>query len=234
MDHSHSPTSETHPPLHMSVIGLCIVSGSLDAISLLALGDAFASVMTGNIVFIGVAAGTLDGGLAAFSGTAIMGYIGGVLVGSWLSHRWRRDNDAEVWPLSVTKTLVLELVAGTTLAIGWFLIGGQPDKTAQFGFLFGAAWLMGTQGAAVRAVAVPISTTYMTGSLTTLLEAIVTRRPFRPTESTALTGLIALALGALLGAVSITYVRAIAWAVPVCALTFVVALAIFHRLHRSR
>ena len=45
-------------PLHALVILLCVISGSLGAISFLALGEAFASVMTGNIVFIGAAAGT--------------------------------------------------------------------------------------------------------------------------------------------------------------------------------
>jgi uncharacterized membrane protein YoaK (UPF0700 family) len=224
----------THPPLHVTVIGLTIVSGSLDAISLLALGDTFASVMTGNIVFMGVAVGMGNSALVAFSGTAIGGYIGGVLVGSWLSHRWRRDGEAGIWPGRVTRTLSVELAVGLALGVSWFLSGGEPNATARFGFLFGAAWLMGTQGAAVRAIGVPVSTTYMTGALTTLLEALVVRRPFTGTESTALTGLAALAVGALLGALCLSYARPIAWLVPIGALTLVVAVAaVSPKLRRS-
>ncbi|MCU1432535.1 MAG: hypothetical protein JWP95_1640 [Actinotalea sp.] len=216
-----------HPPMQVAIVSLCIVSGSVDAISLLALGDAFASVMTGNIVFLGVAAGRLDAALAIASGAAIAGYVGGVLVGSRLSHRWRRAADRTIWPSRVTKTLAVELVLAVALGTAWLLTDQSPDRALQLGFLFAAAWMMGMQGAAVRAVGVPVSTTYMTGALTTLLEAIVVRRQFSHTESTAITGLSALATGALLGALAVTYVSPAAWAVPVAGLTVVVAMAVW-------
>ncbi len=68
-------TRSEHPHLELRVVLLCIASGSLDAVTVLALGEAFASVMTGNIVFLGVAAGTADGSLAVSSVAALSGYV---------------------------------------------------------------------------------------------------------------------------------------------------------------
>lgn len=227
---AREPRADTgHPPLQIAIVCLCIVSGSVDAISLLVLGGAFASVMTGNIVFMGVAAGTLDTDLAVSSGVAIAGYVGGVLMASWLTHRWRRDGDRKIWPTRVTKTLTVELLLAASIGIAWLLAGGHPDRALQLGFLLTAAWMMGTQGAAVRALGVPVSTTYMTGALTTLLEALVVRRQFSHTESTAVTGLGALALGAVLGALTATYLTPVAWLVPIAGLAVVVGLATWAR-----
>ncbi len=83
--------SSTELPLHTMVTLLCIVSGSLDAISFLALGEAFASVMTGNIVFLGVAVGTRDPHLALSCGIALGGYVVGTAAGSWLVTHWKRS-----------------------------------------------------------------------------------------------------------------------------------------------
>ena len=56
------------------------------------------------------------------------------------------------------------------------------------------ACAMGMQGAAMRAIGVTVSTTYMTGALTILMDSIVTRRPFTTTDKSALGGLLSLVL----------------------------------------
>ena len=208
---------------------MCIVSGSLDAISFLALGEAFASVMTGNIVFMGVAAGTLDSRLGLFCGIAIAGYVLGVVLGSWLVSRWKKPSEEAIFPSRVTKTLGVELGILVIACIGWFSIGGAPDRGLEMGFLVAAAGVMGIQGSAVRRMGVPVSTTYMTGALTTLLEAIVTRRPFSRTESTAVRGLLALATGALLGSLVLTFLAPAALLVPTLALGTVLLIRVLHR-----
>jgi uncharacterized membrane protein YoaK (UPF0700 family) len=57
-------------------------SGALDALGFLALGGVFASVMTGNLVLLGLGAGTRNGGLAVHAVVAIGGYSLGVAIGA--------------------------------------------------------------------------------------------------------------------------------------------------------
>lgn len=217
--------SESRPlPLHTMVTLLCIVSGSLDAISFLALGEAFASVMTGNIVFMGVAAGTQNSELALFCGIAIVGYVVGVAVGSWMVSRWTRDAAGEIWPVQVTKTLCVQLAILIAASVAWLCLDGKVSHHVGMVFLTMAAGVMGIQGSAVRGLGVRVSTTYMTGALTTLLEAIVTRRPFGGTESTAVRGLLALATGALLGSLVLTHLAPAALLVPTTSLAVVLLI----------
>lgn len=212
-------------PLHTMVTLLCILSGSLDAISFLALGEAFASVMTGNIVFIGVAAGTLDSQLAVFCGSAIGGYIMGVLVGGALANRLASTIDERVWPARVTKTLIVQWCALLLANVLWVFLRGEPEVVSKLVLLAVASGVMGFQSAAVRNIGVQVSTTYMTGALTALLEAIVTRRPFKATETSAVGGLIALSLGALLGGLAITFYRPVAFLIPLSSLSVVLLLS---------
>lgn len=209
---------------------LCVVSGSLDAISFLAFGEAFSSVMTGNVVFVGVAAGNGAGRLALSCGVAIVGYIAGVWVGSRLADRDLGVQDV-LWPSAVTRTLVVEFVALVSAGVVWLSIGGDPSRDAGLGFLACASLAMGIQGAAVRAVRAPISTTYMTGALTTLVHAMATGRGFSAAESRALFGLVSLFAGAVLGATALHLWRPGALIVPVLALSSVLFLSL--RSHRA-
>lgn len=211
-------------PLHTIVTLLCIVSGSLDAIAFLALGEAFASVMTGNIVFMGVAAGTQNSELAIFCGIAIVGYIVGVVFGSWLVSHWTTTPKGEIWPAQVTKTLYVQLAILAAASIAWISLGGDISHHVGMVFLAIASGVMGIQGSAIRGLGVRVSTTYMTGALTTLLEAIVTRRPFTGTESTAARGLLALATGALLGSLVLTHASVAAMLVPTASLAMVLLI----------
>lgn len=214
-------------PLHTIVTLLCITSGSLDAISFLALGEAFASVMTGNIVFLGISLGTLDSRLALYCGVAIVGYVLGVVLGSWLAKRWTRASDCSIWPTSVTKTLGVQLAILLIGSLVWIYLGGELPGRLNLAFLAMAAGAMGIQGAAVRRIGVQVSTTYMTGALTTLLEALVTGKNFSRTETSAVGGLTALAAGALLGSVVLTLNRSLALLVPTLALSCVVVILLW-------
>src|SRR3569833_3217547 len=67
------------------VVTLAVGSGATDAIGLLALGGAFTSVMTGNMVLLGVAASSADGALAASSGFALLAFCAGAALGARLA-----------------------------------------------------------------------------------------------------------------------------------------------------
>ena len=88
---------------------LTFVTGCADATGFLALGGAFSSVMTGNLVILGVSAGTADRALAVNSGGAIASYIVGVLVGSRIAGAPRPDDP--LWPRAVNRALFAELLA---------------------------------------------------------------------------------------------------------------------------
>lgn len=218
---------QVRAPLHTIVTLLCIVSGSLDAISFLALGEAFSSVMTGNIVFIGISVGTFNSRMALYCGLAIVSYVLGVVLGSWLAKRWTRSSDCRIWPSCVAKTLGVQLGVLFVASLVWIFLSGEFSDHFDLVFLSMAAGAMGIQAAAVRKIGVQVSTTYMTGALTTLLEALVTGRNLSHTETSAIGGLTALATGALLGSVVLTLNRSLALLVPTLALSGVVAMLLW-------
>ena len=59
-----------------------MTSGVLDAVGFLGLGGVFASVMTGNLVLLGLSGGTRDRSLAVHAAVAIGCYVVGVAVGT--------------------------------------------------------------------------------------------------------------------------------------------------------
>src|SRR5690242_21103243 len=84
------------------VVLLTLTTGAVDVTSFLALGNVFSSVVTGDMVLLGAAAGTGRPELAVHSGVALAGYLAGVLAGAPVAAR--RHHAAGAWPPSVTVT----------------------------------------------------------------------------------------------------------------------------------
>jgi len=153
------------------VVLLTLTTGAVDAVTFLVLGKVFSSVITGNMVLLGVAAATHSLSEAIHSGIAIGGYSAGVLLGAPIA---ARGNDhGGTWPRSVTTTLAAELCVLSVSCIVWELSGGRPHSGAQLALLvlFGAA--MGMQSSAVRRLG-QMSSTYLTSTLTGVLASLVT------------------------------------------------------------
>jgi uncharacterized membrane protein YoaK (UPF0700 family) len=152
---------------------LTLGAGAIDAISFLRLGGVFSSVITGNLVLLGLAAGRANGGLAAHVAVAGMAFVGGILFGARLAGPVAPGHP--VWPTRVNVALASELAALAVFVGWWAATGGRPSGADQFGLLALAALAMGIQSAAVRAIGIAgLSTTYMTGTLTTALANVVT------------------------------------------------------------
>lgn len=180
------------------VVVLAVVSGATDAIGLLALGGAFTSVMTGNLVILGVSASTADGALAIASGGAIVTFCLGAWAGARLAGA-ARDGDA-VWPRPVTLGLAVELVLLTGYAAGWWITGGEPGSVLTQVLLFTMSCALGIQSSTVQRFGVPgLSTTYLTGTLTTVVMKLASGRGLREVRGSLeiLAGLVA---GAAAGA----------------------------------
>jgi uncharacterized membrane protein YoaK (UPF0700 family) len=151
---------------------LTLTTGAVDASCFLRLGNVFSSVITGNLVLLGVAATIQSASLAIHGGVAVGGYAVGVLIGAPIATR--RDSGGGTWPPSVTVTLLAEFAVLAAFSAGWELTGGRPGTTAQLLLIAALAVAMGIQSAAVQELG-GMPTTYLTGTLTAVITEVVTR-----------------------------------------------------------
>jgi uncharacterized membrane protein YoaK (UPF0700 family) len=170
---------------NVATVVLAVVSGATDAVGFLALGGAFTSVMTGNMVLLGISAGRLDGQLAGHTGAAIVCFVLGCAAGTRLAGTAR--SDGVVWPAAITRALWVEFAALCVFAIGWWAAGSSPDGTVQLVLLVVNALALGIQSSAVLRFGVSgLSTTYLTGTLTTLVARLVSGHRLRDLAHSAL------------------------------------------------
>lgn len=205
------------------VVLLAVNSGATDAIGFLALGGAFTSVMTGNMVLLGTATAAFHGTAVAHIGTAIVCYIGGCAIGAAIAGTPRADDT--VWPPAVTRALVVEAVLVVGYAVGWWAAGTRPSSGVQLVLLSLSAIALGIQSSAVQRFGVSgLSTTYLTGTLTTIVIRVVSGRPVR---EVAHSGQILLGLvgGAAAGAALVAHVRSLTPVVQLSSLALVLGLA---------
>jgi uncharacterized membrane protein YoaK (UPF0700 family) len=152
--------------VRLVVIALSFAGGTVDATAYLGLGHVFPANMTGNTVLMMIA--VARGGSTELSRAAVAlgAYCVGVALGTALLRHTSR------WPRTAVITLSAEgAILALTLAC-WAAFG----KGAHYGLIAGAAVAMGCQSAAVRASNVGgVSTTYVTGTLTTTVARVVER-----------------------------------------------------------
>ncbi|MEJ2864901.1 DUF1275 family protein [Actinomycetospora flava] len=192
---------------------LAAASGVVDLWAVTSLGGPFAGVVTGNLVTVGGAAGRGDATALWPPLVAVLGFAAGVAV--W-SFAWRRRTQAVGWPLGA------ELAVLAALAVGWVL--AAPALV----LLAGAAVAMGGQSSI--ALRLGESTTYLTGTLTGAVAALVTGGPRGPVA--ALKQLAAVVVGAAAAALLLALLRS---AVPVLAIVLVVvALVVLGRRPTAR
>ena len=158
-------------PRDALLVLLAVTTGATDATAFERLGHTFASVITGNLVLLGVGAAHGDGRLALLSGVALAGYALGVTIAA---PRRTPSEDSE-WPYGTTIALTGDLACLVVFGVGWEITNGRPGQTPQALLLALAAVAMGIQSTAVRRLG-QLSTTYLTSTYTGLLEALVARR----------------------------------------------------------
>jgi uncharacterized membrane protein YoaK (UPF0700 family) len=236
------------------LLALTWAAGSIDAISYLGLGHVFTAMMTGNTVLLGLALAQGEALAALRSILALIGFSVGVFVGAMIVER---ESQPPEWPAVVTNALALEtailgVFAGTSL-----LIGGARTAGITYFLIFLLALAMGIQSAAVRRLGVPgIATTYITGTLTSLmvdllgwLRSIAAPLATRPAERGyvggsssmpweqrvgVLAGVVGLyCFGAFVGGVLETHSSPLAPLLPLAAVLLVVVNALI-RQHEQR
>jgi uncharacterized membrane protein YoaK (UPF0700 family) len=160
------------------VVVLTFVSGYTDGVGFLALGGAFTSVMTGNMVLLGLSAGQGDGEGVGRAIGAILAFIAGCALGTQVAGT--ATGGDPVWPAPVNRALALEAAILAASGIGWVATGGDPNTVMEFVLLLASASALGVQSTTVQRFGVSgLSTTYLTGTLTGAVIHLVSRRTAR-------------------------------------------------------
>jgi len=211
------------------VVVLALTTGAVDAVTYLRLGKVFSSVITGNLALLGVSAGQRNGGLAVNAGLALAGYGVGVLVGG--ASAGTPQEGQPTWPYQATVTLGVELLLLAGFSGGWLAAGAHPSGGPRLALLAAAAAAMGMQSTAVRRLG-QMSTTYLTSTLTGILQAIAIRR--WPSEWRRSTGvLLAAVTGAFLGGLAALQAPSVVPAAVLIPLAAVVACSLPAALNRG-
>ncbi|MCW2598416.1 MAG: hypothetical protein JWM02_245 [Frankiales bacterium] len=181
------------------VVLLALNSGLTDAAGYLVLGGAFSSVMTGNMVLLGLSLGSAAGQLALHAGGAVLAFVFGCAIGTRVAGTARAGDP--VWPRAVTRALLLQAAVVAVYAVAWWVTAGSPGTALKLGLLALNAFALGVQSSAVQRFGVAgLSTTYLTGTLTTAVIRVTSGRPVREIGHSLLilAGLIA---GAVIGTI---------------------------------
>jgi uncharacterized membrane protein YoaK (UPF0700 family) len=169
---------------------LCATAGSVDAISYLLWAQVFVANMTGNTVLFAISLWQHQLGKAALRGGLIAAFVAGVVVSRLLA----RTAGTKV--TRSQRVAVLGIQAIVLLLLAWK--GAAAD--ARF-LLVLLAIILGVQNAAFRYIGgFHLNTTFITGDLELLGEAIVDPQNPRAKVSAFLLSWVGYAGGALLGA----------------------------------
>jgi uncharacterized membrane protein YoaK (UPF0700 family) len=216
------------------LITLTFGSGATDVAAFSRLGGVFTSVMTGNIVFWGLAVAQRSVTLFAHTAVSIAGYIAGVVCGTWVAHGFKvhgggkpdETDQGGVLPAHVSWALFTELVLLAGLAAGWEITGARPAGWAQFVLLAVTAAAMGVQSTSVNELGLSnVSTTFLTGTLTGLVSSLVSPAKSTPHGWRRFGVLIGLAAGAGLCGLLVASAPAVVPALSLAAVITALALS---------
>jgi uncharacterized membrane protein YoaK (UPF0700 family) len=189
------------------VVLLTAAAGATNVLSLTGLGGVPASIMTANLVLVGLSITHREGAIGWHAGAALAGFVVAVFLTSRLIRAHDKDADdgkRSLWPRPVTVAIAAEAFPLLGVAVAWGLTAGRPAGATQLTLCAAAAFAMGMQSAAVRALGVAgLSSTFFTGTLTETVRDLTGPGPLR--WSPASSGLVALVAGAAAQGAVLTY-----------------------------
>jgi uncharacterized membrane protein YoaK (UPF0700 family) len=219
-------------PLTELLLILTLITGLVDAVSILALGRVFVANMTGNIVFAGFAITGAPGFSLSASLFALAGFLAGAAVGGAMTTRAGHDRALHLRAATVTElalvaaALVIAAVSGdAAVSHGTLDITSGPPFSAgvadALAFLLAVA--MGIQNSMARKLAIPdLTTTVLTMTLTGIGADIRAGRRARATLARRLLIVGTMLVGGILGAwlvLNVSAVSALALAAGLLAIT---------------
>ena len=184
-------------PLVRVLFGLTVVTGIVDAVSYLALGRVFVANMTGNVVFLGFAAG----GAAELSVTAALAAIGSFLLGALAGGRLGSNTGQHRGRFLALSTYAEFAAVGAAFVVSLasFQVG---DGISAHALVVLLAFAMGLQNATARRLGVPdLTTTVLTLTVTGLAADSRLAGGTHPNTGRRLAAIAAMFVGAFVGAV---------------------------------
>ena len=213
------------PKVFAALVLLTFGSGVTDAFAFLGLGGTFTANMTGNLILVGLVGRPDYPRAALLAGVAIVAFAFSLLVS------FRVFRDVADWRMVCT--VLLGISAGLQLLtwLGWLVTGGAPETPMMAAAVVLSACAMGAQTAAARRTTANagISTTFVTGTMTALLQDVADGQR-RSDGWVRVAAIGSLVLGALIGAVGLQTQPLMVPAIP--ALAAIVALGLI-RLTKS-
>lgn len=161
--------NERDGPLPAFLLGLTVVAGLLDAVSILRLGGVFVATMTGNLVFLGLAAAGAKAFAVGTTALAVGGFVVGVPIGGWACRAAHSHRGA-----ALRNVLAVKLcLAGTVLVIT-AATGPTFSRATRDAMVVLLAISMGAQLAVIRYLKVP---DLLTVVMTMTIIGALTERP---------------------------------------------------------
>lgn len=153
-------------PLPLLLLGLTMLAGVVDATSILRLGHVFVATMTGNLLFIGLAAAGANGFAVGICAIALGGFAIGAMIGGRECRRAHSHRGRAFRNVLATKAIAAVAVTVTALIAGSHLAPVVRDLIVIL-----LALSMGTQLALIRYLKVPdlmtvVLTLTLTGAIT--------------------------------------------------------------------
>jgi uncharacterized membrane protein YoaK (UPF0700 family) len=148
-------------PLPGLLLVMTVVTGVVDAVSILALGRVFVANMTGNVVFVGFALAGAPGLSVASSLIALAAFLVGARAGGEIGARLGAHRGHLVRGSGAVQSVLVALALGIALIAGMTLGNG-----ARYAITAVLAAAMGIQNATAQRLAVPeLTTTVLTRTL---------------------------------------------------------------------
>jgi uncharacterized membrane protein YoaK (UPF0700 family) len=194
-----------HGPLPSMLLVLTVVTGVVDAVSILRLGRVFVDNMTGNVVFVGFAAVGAPGFVLSASLFALGGFLAGASLGGVISGRLAHDRAVLIRAGVLVELALLALALMVSAATGPRYGQLSTDFLAAV-----SAVAMGTQNAVVRRLAVAdLTTTVLTMTLTGIAADVRAGR-HSDTLARRVLAVLCMLAGAVAGAALVLHVNATA------------------------
>jgi uncharacterized membrane protein YoaK (UPF0700 family) len=211
-----SAREEGLPPL---LILLTVVTGVVDAVAYLRLGHVFVANMTGNIVFLGFAAGGA-GGLSVWGSLlALACFLPGGIAAGRLTARLGDDRRRRLFAAASVELLLCVIAIAAAAAGGQHL--GPGSRYVLIAVL---ALAMGVQNATARHLAVAdLTTTVLTLTLTGIASDSRVGGGSGAKTARRILAVAAMLLGAVAGALLLIHLRPVAPLVLAAALLALVA-----------
>ena len=187
---------ERDGPLPLFLYVLTVVTGMVDALSFLGLGEVFVANMTGNIVLLGFAAVDPEHLSVSAHLTALTAFLVGAAAGGRLGLRYG-GRRAQLLAIAAPVKMACGVAAFAVSLPGL----GVADSPLRYAVIALLAVSMGLQNAVVRRLAVAeLTTTVLTGTLTSFAAESSLAGGSNPRALRRLTAVAVLGLGAALSA----------------------------------